>query len=199
MTLMMKLFVDDISGLDIDMRSFSASRKIEILAKELGCSYDEVAIEKGSHGKPYLNDCPMHFNITHTGSLWLMITSDMPVGIDAEYHKPRKTMGDILKTYFHDDEYRAYNGLVADQEKTCFFYDIWTKKEAYAKYTGLGMAYDFAQDSFESTKLNDAYIYTKQYYATDREYPVTLSICRGENFSFEDIIFCGDIGNLGVP
>ena len=32
--------------------------------------------------------------------------------------------------------------------KNQFFYNLWTQKEAYAKYIGHGMAYDFSKESF---------------------------------------------------
>lgn len=86
-------------------------------------------------GKPYLPDYPhLHFNWSHSGQLTLCVLSDRPVGVDIEVMRPR---GASLPRYaLTPEEYARYQALGGDWPA---FYTLWTRKEAWCKYTGEGL------------------------------------------------------------
>lgn len=99
----------------------------------LGRQPEEFTFGVGEHGKPYIKLFEdFHYNVSHTGNTLALAVCEREVGIDAE------TVGDIRQTvtdrFFTADE-RAYVGR--DRER---FFEIWTKKEAYAKCLGIGLS-----------------------------------------------------------
>lgn len=86
-------------------------------------------------GKPYFPALPqLHFNISHTKGLILCALSDRPVGVDIETVRPRRAS--LPRFALSQEEYRRYEALGGDWSA---FYILWTQKEAWCKYTGLGL------------------------------------------------------------
>ncbi|MDO4515942.1 MAG: 4'-phosphopantetheinyl transferase superfamily protein [Bacillota bacterium] len=87
-------------------------------------------------GKPYFPSLPaLNFNISHTGGYVLCALSCRPVGVDIETIRPRR---ESLPRYaLSPREYADYEALGADWPA---FYTLWTRKEAWCKYTGQGLA-----------------------------------------------------------
>lgn len=89
----------------------------------------------GEHGKPYLtNFNGIHFNISHSGSMAMCAVSDSPVGADVEQIKPYSDA--VAKRIMSDEERRFY---LCSPDKQTLFFQIWTLKESYLKYTGAGL------------------------------------------------------------
>lgn len=86
-------------------------------------------------GKPYFPEHPdLHFSISHSGDVILVAIGSRPLGVDIECIQTR---GERLPRYALTDlEYEEYLALGASWEA---FYALWTKKEAYVKYTGEGL------------------------------------------------------------
>jgi 4'-phosphopantetheinyl transferase len=93
---------------------------------------EKPAVETQSNGKPIFRDFPQHhFNLSHSGGWAVCALSDYPVGIDLQKA---------------DDRSRAVSRKFTQEEQdwlavhpTEEFYALWTKKEAYLKYTGAGL------------------------------------------------------------
>jgi len=103
----------------------------DILATELG---DAPRIAIGAHGKPYLVDGKLDWNLAHSGDLALLaISRTGPVGIDLEQHRVLRDPGAIAARYFTDREARA---IAADASA---FFRIWVRKEAVVKAAGTGL------------------------------------------------------------
>lgn len=149
----MKLYFYDI-GDDDDMPSFSHRMKRQLLSEYLGCAESDIVIEENGHGKPLVTSHPVHVSISHSGRVFAMAITKDNIGIDIERHKPRKNMTTMIEEYFHPEEARYYATLPTDEERLAFFYDLWTKKEAYAKYLGLGLGYKFSADNFVEDDKN---------------------------------------------
>jgi phosphopantetheinyl transferase len=107
-------------------------------------------IGRGPHGKPYFAEPPLagkvHFSVSHSGRYWAALFAGTEVGLDIEdlsIHRSltQERMKGIAERFFSADE-RAH--LVAAGIGREAFFRIWTAKEAYAKYTGKGMAEGFA-------------------------------------------------------
>ena len=157
-------FIYDIS-LDPDRRSmsiFSKSIRKKILAQYLDVEPESLRFSKGVHGKPILKGkSDLHFNISHTDNYWIMaLSKEDEIGVDIEHHKNRKNMDGIVSSYFHSAEHEEYQKQKSDTDKKDFFYHIWTRKEAYAKYLGLGLNYDFSSSDFRNDHTSSVTIST---------------------------------------
>lgn len=92
-------------------------------------------ILRDGNGKPYFPDHPnLHFNFSHTGPYVLCALSLFPVGVDMEEIKARRPS--LPRYALTPEEYRCYEQLGGDWNA---FYTLWTKKEAWCKYTGEGL------------------------------------------------------------
>jgi 4'-phosphopantetheinyl transferase len=118
-----------------------------ILAAYLKQSCDKINIAKTVHGKPYLPDYPeIQFNISHSGNLLLVAISPIgSVGIDIEQLKPRlRDFSGLVAKCFAPSEITYWNAL-PESEKAAEFYQFWTRKEAFVKAVGRGLAIGLEQ------------------------------------------------------
>jgi len=110
----------------------------EILTLGLGLTRfgldDNLSIEYSPNGKPFIRDWNFRFNISHTDGCLFIAFSDGEVGIDAEVIRPFDRR--IAEKYFSEKELAF---VAASQDKNEAFTRIWTRKEAYVKYTGKGI------------------------------------------------------------
>lgn len=83
-------------------------------------------------GKPYIKDCPYHFNLSHSGNWLLLAVGDTPVGADIE--KITKIRPKTVEKYFSKTEQER-----VQKNGTEEFFEIWCQKESYVKYTGEGL------------------------------------------------------------
>ncbi len=106
----------------------------------LGIRNSEIIFEHNKFGKPYLKGYPdFHFNISHSHEAVAIGFSDVPIGVDIE--KMRKCNMSLAGKFFTDEE----NTYIDECKKTdTAFFEIWTKKEAYLKYDGVGLSCDFS-------------------------------------------------------
>ncbi len=88
----------------------------------------------GPDGKPYLLDSDVHYNISHSGEMVLCALHDTPVGVDIEHM--RRVSTNVPDRIMSPEEKLIYD--LTDDQCTLFF-QIWTLKEAYIKYLGVGM------------------------------------------------------------
>lgn len=119
----------------------------QILASFLNQAAEKINIAKTAYGKPYLPDYPeIHFNISHSGEVLLVAISAMgTVGIDIEQAKTqRRDFSGLVAKCFAESEIKYWNALPED-EKTSEFYRFWTRKEAFVKATGRGLAMGLEQ------------------------------------------------------
>lgn len=120
---------------------------VEEILKQQGKMNDPFPeiIYKGN-GKPYFADEEIYFNLSHSGDYVLCVLSDNEVGCDIQQIKPLKV--DFVSKYYTDLE-KAY--LTSRREKGIYSTNadyerdvlrIWSAKESYMKYTGLGFQQD---------------------------------------------------------
>lgn len=83
-------------------------------------------------GKPYIEDCPYHFNLSHSGDFLLLAVGESPVGADIE--KITRIRPKTMAKYFSQSEQQQ-----VQKQGTEAFFELWTKKESYVKYTGEGI------------------------------------------------------------
>ena len=86
-------------------------------------------------GKPWFPDRPeLRFSLSHSGPLALVALSGHPVGVDVELIRPRRAA--LPRYALTAEELVRYEALGGDWPA---FYALWTRREAWCKYTGLGL------------------------------------------------------------
>lgn len=95
---------------------------------------EELSLKQGEFGKPALEDWPqVHFSISHSERIWACAVGPCALGLDLQKQYEKK--GDRLaRRFFHAEE-------IAWLEQNDFeqFSRVWTYKESYVKYTGIGL------------------------------------------------------------
>ena len=86
-------------------------------------------------GKPYFQDSPWHFSISHTKHHAFCALADRPVGIDAE--ELSRTVNPNLAGKILSPAEQAEYDAAADKNKALLTF--WVLKEAAAKFTGEGL------------------------------------------------------------
>lgn len=107
---------------------------------------EDVIFDNKEHGKPYAVGLNVEFNISHSGDMVVCAIDRSPVGIDVEKIRPvdlnvakRICTGDELLYLFGHIPLEQDFVYTTDIEVLTRFFEIWTKKEAYAKWIGTGI------------------------------------------------------------
>jgi 4'-phosphopantetheinyl transferase len=111
-----------------------------ILGRYLRRAPEELTFDYGVRGKPILPGTGLQFNLAHSDGLAILaVTRCGAVGIDIERIRPIPDYDRIMNSFFSTTEIRAISALPpADQPQA--FFTCWTRKEAYLKATGEGIA-----------------------------------------------------------
>jgi 4'-phosphopantetheinyl transferase len=109
------------------------------LAHYTGLHAQALLFARGEHGKPFLHNAAIHFNLSHCNDLAVLaVCAHGEVGVDIESMGERDYLN-IAKRYFHPHELHALQACeLAERER--LFYKLWTLKEAFFKATGGGIA-----------------------------------------------------------
>jgi len=115
-----------------------------ILGHYLSIKPHQVQFRSSSHGKPYLarelGNCELRFNLAHSHELALFaFTCGREIGVDLEYIRPMPDMEQVAARFFSARE-NAVLRAIPDSQKLEAFFNCWTRKEAYIKATGEGLA-----------------------------------------------------------
>lgn len=138
------------SNLSIFSCSFSSKTSSHALLQRSAGAYsglppEKLNIQTAMHGKPFFPQCPdIHFSITHSGVWWLCAFGPQPVGLDLQQHERCDFMS-ISHRFLHKDE-----NLFLESSGYENFFDLWTAKESYLKYTGQGLTADLSSFSVVS-------------------------------------------------
>jgi 4'-phosphopantetheinyl transferase len=127
---------------DRDRRHFIAAHGL--LRMLLGAALDlapaAVPITQERGEKPFLiNAVGLDFNLSHSGGWALVGLSAADIGVDVEKVRPLTDRIEIGRRYFAASEAAAMAALPAAEREDGFF-ACWTRKEAYVKALGLGLA-----------------------------------------------------------
>ncbi len=127
-----------------------------ILARSLDVTPERLTFSYGANGKPALAEewrrSELSFNVSHSeGYALIGLTTGRAIGVDIEQVRPMPDFADIASGYFSEIEMRALAAL-PEADRLRGFFRCWTRKEAFMKATGDGMA--IALDGF-SVSLDD--------------------------------------------
>ena len=120
-----------------------------ILSRYVGIEPDQLCFCYGPQGKPQLagetDKKALCFNVSHSHELVLYtFARGREIGIDLEYMRPDTADVEIAERFFSPREIAALRALPADAQREAFF-ACWTRKEAYLKARGDGLALDLDQ------------------------------------------------------
>lgn len=88
------------------------------------------------NGKPYFENCPYRFNLSHSGDYAMCAVSDGDIGCDVE--KVKDINMNIARRFFFKEEIDLLESLESGTQQTEMFFRLWTLKESFMKVTGLG-------------------------------------------------------------
>lgn len=111
--------------------------KLYNIEYDLGFSLEAMeheVINRTQNGKPYFNQIPLEFSISHSGNIWVCAMGSIRMGIDIQVKKKAKTL-EIANRFFSKEE----SDFVSKYGDAAFF-QIWSMKEAFVKYTGKGIS-----------------------------------------------------------
>lgn len=112
----------------------------QILAAHLNTEPADLRFERSEHGKPYLPNSDVHFNLSHSKDrLLIAVSNSGPIGVDVEFRKPNFNYNAIAQRWFSPAENQH---LRTHENPSRAFFDLWTKKEAYVKALGQGIFHE---------------------------------------------------------
>jgi 4'-phosphopantetheinyl transferase len=113
----------------------------------LDCDPKSLLFQYTSHGKPFIEQCGIEFNLSHSGD-WVLFafTRSAEVGVDIEHKRPMPDMRDVAKQNFAAGEFARWEAT-PEHDRPDAFYRCWTRKESFIKAIGEGLSCPL--DSFE--------------------------------------------------
>lgn len=112
----------------------------KILSGYLNRPAGEISFIYGLAGKPSVQGADFSFNLAHTEGLGLLgVTRRRRIGVDIELVREMPDMADVAACAFAPGEVKRWAAL-PKAEQTSAFHRCWTRKEAYLKGTGEGIA-----------------------------------------------------------
>lgn len=119
--------------LDDKKRCLAAGLLLEYVFKKRGIENPEIIY--GERGKPlykHQKELGIYFSLSHSGDYAVIAVSNKEVGIDVE--KVKEPNYKVAEKVFTEIERKTF--LTGDAEG---FFKVWTMKESYLKYCGLGI------------------------------------------------------------
>jgi 4'-phosphopantetheinyl transferase len=124
-----------------------------LLAAYLGIRPQDVQFSYGPRGKPFLapplDAAGLQFNLSNSDELALAgFVRGREIGVDLEYRRPMPDCEQIAERFFSASERETLRAIPPPRKEEAFF-NCWTRKEAYLKAVGEGLAAPL--DSFDVT------------------------------------------------
>ncbi|WP_300264868.1 4'-phosphopantetheinyl transferase superfamily protein [Microbacterium sp.] len=95
----------------------------------------EHRLSAGEHGKPFLPGAALHFNVSHAGDRVVCAVSAQNLGVDVEAVMWPGL--DLRKIFSPDERDYVEGGDIVERARR--FTRVWTLKESYIKYLGVGL------------------------------------------------------------
>lgn len=176
---MIKLYYADISGVPTvppeGLMSEYRLRKLEKLRPELNRkqsigaelllnyavkkNFPNVSlplnIKSSVMGKPYCDNLPEYFSLSHSGNFAICAISEREIGADIQKKSPYRE--NLAKRQFTLEE---YNYVQHSPDKDAAFTEIWSRKESCVKALGIGISLEL--NSFSVIPDNEIALCDKQ-------------------------------------
>ena len=121
-----------------------------LLSAYTGTRPELIRFTYGPRGKPFLEGSgDLLFNLSNSDERALVgFVRGREIGMDIEYLKPMPDCEQIAERFFSESERVVLRGIPKESKEEAFF-NCWTRKEAYLKAVGEGLAAPL--DSFDVT------------------------------------------------
>ena len=133
---------------DKGWKILKASAKRFFAERKLPYDMENVEIRRSEKGKPFFEDTPVEFSISHSGIMWMCLFSEKPCGLDLQEVESGRDWQAISRRYYTAEE-QHYVELWGIEG----FYDVWVRKEAFGKCIGQGFFADMPSMVDEETEL----------------------------------------------
>ncbi len=165
--------------------SLGAGYLLDIALKERGLSEREAAYTYGEHGKPYLKDCGLYFNLSHSGTVAVAAVSDREIGVDVQKFVP---VSEALVKKVCTDAEASYLFTLSEGERGREFARLWAVRESVLKFWGTGLTVPLKKLKGVSPAIQRG----GRENVSVREYPLegyALAVCteEEEEISFREI------------
>lgn len=153
------------------LRSLFAELLIrEMASRQLGTAPERLDFAVGKYGKPFIAGHDGYdFSVSHSAGAVAFAGGFSAVGADIELIRPRKT--NASERFFAANELEFIKSHGNTDEA---FFEIWTKKEAYSKMLGKGLAAGFGSFDVTDENLGCSFF-------TQKMNGYAFSICSKEN------------------
>jgi 4'-phosphopantetheinyl transferase len=118
-----------------------------LLAAYLDAAPSAISYTLGAHGKPALAvrdgvRAGVEFNLSHSRDIALVaVARGQPVGVDVQHWSDSVEHLRLAERFFSPHEREALRALLHESDQLSgAFFAAWTRKEAYVKATGYGIA-----------------------------------------------------------
>lgn len=115
----------------------------------------EAEYTYGKKGKPYFRGLPFYFSLSHSGDYVFCVFSNQEIGADIQYRKPNFSER-IVRRFFTEKEQEVWKNSSDEATRKQLFYKLWTRKEAYGKFTGEGIVAGLLLDVLDDMELDDS-------------------------------------------
>src|SRR5262249_39201341 len=132
------------AALNRDARTIAVRARItlrQVLGRRLAVAPADVPIVEGDGAKPTLAGQELEFNVAHTDGLAVIAVAHVAVGVDVERVEAiaPDEFDDLVAFVLTERELEELVRL-PEQERLAAYYRVWTRKEAFVKATGEGIA-----------------------------------------------------------
>ena len=153
--------------------SLAASVLLLHVLREAGLSDAKMRFTENSFGKPFLENNPFFFNLSHSKGAAVCAASPGIIGCDIEALRPAVLA--IAKLHFCPEEYERLLRISDPAEQNRAFCRLWTLKESVVKALGGGLTipltrFCISPDTDETTVRTNAQtqkLYYKEYDTCD--------------------------------
>ena len=101
----------------------------------------DLVFNESDHGKPCLDGADFEFNTSHTQDIGVIVTGDVPLGVDIEALDRPMDYLQFARRTFTEEEFLDIS-KEHDADLRLAFFNCWTGKESYVKAIGLGLYKD---------------------------------------------------------
>lgn len=134
-----------------------------ILSRYVDQPAKSIQFAVAEFGKPYIESSVINFNVSHSqGKALVVISLSENIGVDIECWREIDNAGAIVQRHYSESEKSCWARL-PDTQKITVFFDIWTRKEAFIKATGRGLALGLSKCSFDVEKTGQLIACPQQY------------------------------------
>ena len=121
------------------LESASALAALSILTKQYSSS-PSLDVLRDENGKPFFKDADIPFSLAHSGDISIAAIcdeKDKSIGVDVEKILERQNCLQFAERFFNETEKSEF---AKSNFSLNSFFRLWTRKEAVAKMTGLGVS-----------------------------------------------------------